>query len=154
MQSIQSMDQDRKILWAFSTLFLILAVLNVINLIATFAGGELTVPVIADAAATTQQMARISIIIVTVFVALEVLVLVYLGLMGLRQANGKPTGKSHIVIAKICMVFLVLALIIVIISFINAPGKDWIALCSALASVLFCVYYIRAAQHLLAQSKK
>lgn len=143
---MQEREQERKNLRIFSILFLILAAADVVNLIATFALGDWSVSAITQRAETTAGLARTSIIVVVTVVALEVLVLLYLGLMGLRQCNGKPVASTHITIAKVALVFLVLALILVAISFFSDPQKDWVALCTATASVLFGFCYIRSAK--------
>lgn len=145
------MVQHKKTLFAMSALFLFLAAANAVAFIASVAMGELTVAKIMEMAQTTQSIAQTSIIVTIVFFALQELVLLYLGWMGLRQCKDKPTGSSHIKIATVSVVVLALALAFEIVNIITANPKDWVGLCSAAASVLFGVYYIRAAKALKAQ---
>lgn len=142
------MEQTNRILYVCSTLFLLLAVLSVVTLVASFASGEMNVTTLAETAGVSEDLVKPVYIATIIFAVLSILALLYMGLMGLRQAQGKPTGSAHITIAIVCTVFLAIALIFELINFFNAPKKDWVGLCTCLASVFFAVYYIRSAKAL------
>lgn len=146
-------EQPRKGLYGFGIVFLILAAANLVSIIASFAGGQLKVENIVEQAQTTESLARTSIIIGICIAVVVILVLVYLGIMGIRAANGQSTGSSHIVIARICAVILSISFILVVISFFSAPKKDWVGLCTSAASVFFSIYYIRFAKIVRAENR-
>lgn len=142
----QDPNQDKKNLKILSILFLVLAALNVVSVIASYALGELSPAYLMEKTQVSESLARTSVTVVIVIAALSVLVLAYLGLMGLRQCKGKPTGKSHITLAKICMAFLFINVLSCLLSTINAPGDNWVDLCSSVASVIIGFAYIRLAR--------
>lgn len=150
------MEQHRKTLHAFSTLFLILAAVSLVTLIIPFAQGEFTVEHTMSQITTpdvSEGLVRGSIIGVLAFAALSILALLYMGVTGLRQYNGKPTGTAHIKIAKVCLVFLFISLFAMVFSLVNNPNRgwdDWVGLCTSLGSVLIAFMYIKAAKALKA----
>lgn len=136
----------------FSILELVLAAVNAVTLIIPWAQGQLSVSYIMEQATqmgqenVTEQIAKISIYSVIGFAVLSILILLFLGIQGLRQCSGQNVGSAHIVIARICFVFLALAALVEILALFNSPNKDWIGTLSALGSVLLCFYYIRIAK--------
>ena len=77
--------------------------------------------------------------------AIGVLFDVYLGIAGLRQANGTSKGKANIILATIVFVLALIGLIPMIISL----TKDQTSISSIFSSVLGLIimfYYIRYAR--------
>lgn len=145
LEPTQHVEQERRNLRVFSILFFVLAAIDAADIIIILAGGELNAAQIAEQAQVSESLARASAAVVIGIAILSILILVYLGWMGLRQYSGKTTATSHITIAKICVAFLVIGLIVSVLSIINSPAKDWIDLCTALAGVCIGMSYIRAA---------
>lgn len=156
------MEQEKRTLQAFSYLFLLLAVVNLILLIIPIAQGEFSVAALMeqvklqtpDVPDSVENLTRILLIVAISIAAISILMLVYMGYMGLRQYQGKPTGTSHITIAKICFVVMIIASISAFLSAVNGPLKswdNWVGLLTNLCSVLITGMYIKAAKSLKAE---
>lgn len=141
---------DRKNLRIFSILFLVFAAIEAIDLIIFLTGEGIDTAALAQQAQVSESFARTTAAVVIALGALSTLVLLYLGLMGLRQSKGQTTSSSHITIAKICMVFLVIVLISALVNVVSSPTKDWLELFSSMASVAIGLIYIRSAKNLQA----
>lgn len=147
------MGNEKNDLYIYSLLFLVLAVISVVDLIVSLVGGDLAVAKIIELTGTTEEIARVSVIIGVSIGVLSILFLLYLGIMGIRQVKGLRTGSLHIVLATIGVVFLAIALITEMYNIFTSPNKNWIGLLSSLGSVLIGILYIRAAKTLKKEEK-
>lgn len=106
-------DYKKAMKW-WGILCIIIALVNVGSVLFSYFQGDLKM--LTDLPAEYKTM-----VMVFFFVCLGLVVLVelYLGIQALRQSAGKYNGTSHITIAKIVSVVIVIAAIINIVGFIQ-----------------------------------
>lgn len=134
------MEKDKKILKTYSSLFLILAGINVYNLIYTLV---FNMPDISELNISKEVFIAISIGIITIIVLAEL----FLGIKGLKQAKGKAKGMGHITLAKVAFAFYVIGTIMLVVDFINKK-QDVISLLTSIGSALIIYLYIKSAKAL------
>ena len=69
---------------------------------------------------------------------------IYMGVMGLKYCKGTGKGKLHILLAKIGMVFSVLALVMSVVDLIGGAGTQDII--GEISSVCFIYWYLKLAE--------
>lgn len=142
------MEDTKRTLYVFSILFFIIAAVRVVDLIVALVGNQLTTSYIMQMAGVTEELAKTTLIATFAIVGVTILVLIYLGVMGIRQSQDKTTGSAHIVIATICVIILAIGLASTVYSFITSPAKDWVGLLSMVGSVVIGIFYVRSAKAL------
>lgn len=134
------MEQDKKMLKAYSTLFLLLAGVNVYNTIYTLV---FNMPDISDLEVSKEMFIGLSIGLLVIIVLAEL----FLGIKGLNEVKGKGKGTGHITLAKVVLVFYVIGTIFGIIDFINTK-QDIVSILTSIGSTLIIYLYIRSAKAL------
>ena len=153
------MEEHKKNLKITSYVIIILAIFNIVLMGISFATGELrenakklTEESISQTEGASEELGGVEDKVVDMAVygtigvaAVGVLFDVYLGIAGLRQANGTSKGKANIILATIIFVLALIGLIPMIISM----TKQQTSISSIFSSVLGLIimfYYIRYAR--------
>ena len=153
------MEEHKKNLKITSYVIIILAIFNIVLMGINFATGELrenakklTEESISQTEGASEELGGVEDKVVDMAVygtigvaAVGVLFEVYLGIAGLRQANGTSKGKANIILATIIFVLALIGLIPMIISM----TKQQTSISSIFSSVLGLIimfYYIRYAR--------
>ena len=153
------MEESKKNLKVTSYVIIVLAIVNVILLGIGFATGELrenakklTEESISQTEGASAELGGMEERVVDMAVygtigatAIGVLFDVYLGIAGLRQANGTSKGKANIILATIVLVIALIGLIPMIIS-LTKDQTSISSLFSSLAGLIIMFYYIRYAK--------
>jgi hypothetical protein len=94
----------------------------------------------------TKEMANVVVIISFVLSLVALLPQIYVGVKGIKIANGAPSGKAHIVWAIILAVFAAIAVISAISNLTKVLNFDAVltALDPAIDVVIYVFYYIYA----------
>ena len=159
------MEDNKKNLKVTSYVIIILAIVNIVLMGISFADGELKENAtklaeesISQVEGTSEELVEIKDRVVDIAVygvigatAVGVLVDLYLGIAGLRQAKGTSKGKANIILAIIIFVLAVMGLIPMIVSVV----KDQTAISSIfsnLASLLIIFYYIKYARKVVEEA--
>ena len=158
------MEEHKKNLKITSYVIIILAIFNIVLMGINFATGELrenakklTEESISQTEGASEElggnedkvvdMAVYGVIGIT---AIGVLFDLYLGIAGLRQANGTSKGKANIILATIVFVLALIGLVLMIIS-LTKDQTSISSLISSLASLIIMFYYIRYAKKVVEQ---
>lgn len=138
------MEKNRKELKSFSILILALVALSLIRAIVNVCLNG--VPQISATEGLTKEMIQVVSIIALVVSLLLLLPQIYVGVKGIKIANGAPSGKAHIVWAIILAVCAVIALISAISALIKAFNFDSILnlIDPAVDVAAYVFYYIYA----------
>lgn len=153
------MEENKKNLKVTSYVIIILAIFNIVLMGIGYATGDLrenakklTEESISQTEVASEELGGNEEKVVNMAVygtigaaAIGVLFDVYLGIAGLRQANGTSKGKANIILATIVFVLALIGLIPMIISL----TKDQTSISSIFSSVLGLIimfYYIRYAR--------
>ena len=153
------MEEHKKNLKITSYVIIILAIFNIVLMGISFATGELrenakklTEESISQTEGASEELGGVEDKVVDMAVygtigvaAVGVLFDVYLGIAGLRQANGTSKGKANIILATIVFGLALIGLIPMIISM----TKQQTSISSIFSSVLGLIimfYYIRYAK--------
>ena len=153
------MDNNKQNLKITSYIIIILAIINIVLMGIDFANGhlrenaaKLTEESISQTEGAAEELGGMEEKVVDIAVygalgvtAIGVLFDLYLGIAGLRQANGTSKGKANIILATIVFVLALIGLIPMIISL----TKDQTSISSIFSSVLGLIimfYYIRYAR--------
>ena len=149
------MEEHKKNLKITSYVIIILAIFNIVLMGISFATGELrenAKKLTQESISQTKELGGMENKVVDMAVygtigvaAIGVLFDVYLGIAGLRQANGTSKGKANIILATIVFVLALIGWIPMIISL----TKEQTSISSIFSSVLGLIimfYYIRYAR--------
>lgn len=144
------MKFDAKTLRIDSITIIILAILNVVMLIGQLMAEELSVASIMKLADTTQENARIFLIVCICIAGLLYLMTLIVGLLGIRQVAGKYKGKANVVLADILIVLNVISVIACI--FYISEGQMYIRnLTQGIIYIAFLVNYVMCAKRVKVQ---
>ena len=105
---------NKKVLKIYGILFIILAMFNLVSLGLNFSGSE-SLTAIENIPANILNV--LSGLIFSLII-IEILVELFLGIMGIQQSNGKYKGKIHITLAKIMLTLSVLYIVLMLPTFI------------------------------------
>ena len=129
----------------YGVLFLILAAVDVVQIVGMFLSGSSTMAAMMAAAGGDANIVNLSLKVLAVIFSIVVLLKVFLGVRGIQQSQGKSVGTAHIKLAWVAMVIVGIGFISNVVSLVRGQ-VDWVACCNALASVLILVYYIKEAK--------
>lgn len=139
------MKKNRKELKAFSILVLVIVAIELIRSII-----ELCIAGVPNASeipgGATEGMVRASYIIAFVLVFILAIPEIYVGIKGIKIANGAKSGKAHIVWAVILAILACVSLISAIVGMFSNFSVDDIfdVLGAAVHLALFVFYYVYA----------
>ena len=137
------MEKAKKNLKIWSTLYIILAIVDVVSLIGAYLSGDLKV------ANVSEKMQTAVLVIVVGLAILMALSKLFLGVQGYRQVNGKTKGTGHITFAKIIFVLSIIACVASIPNMINGFNYKTISdLCLNLFSALVVFDYMKQAKYI------
>ncbi len=153
------MEEHKKNLKITSYVIIILAIFNMVLMGINFATGELrenakklTEEYVSQTEGASEELGGMEDKVVDMAVygaigvtAIGVLFDVYLGIAGLRQANGTSKGKANIILATIVFVVALIGLIPMIGSLAKNP-TNISSLFSSLLGLIIMFYYIRYAK--------
>ena len=153
------MEENKKNLKVTSYVIIILAIFNIVLMGIGFATGELRESAeklaeesISQTEGASEELGEMKDKIVDMAVygtigaaVIGVLFDVYLGIAGLRQANGTSKGKVNIILATIVFVLAIIGLIPMIIS-LTKDQTNISSLFSSLLGLIIMFYYIRYAR--------
>ena len=128
----------------YSIAFLCLAAFTFLSYLFEFLVGSLSVDALVSTLNLNVSLVKTVIYIMAGIVALIVICEVFLGVKGLRQANGSGSGSSHIVLATIALVVSALGLIVQIVSAFQG-NLEWLTLLRSSTSVLIVIGYLQVA---------
>ena len=146
------MELKKRNLKIYSLLFLVLAIVGVVQLVLAYLQGDFNVSAIAQQTGASEQLALIVVIATLAFIAIVILLEAYVAVKGVKQANGTGKGASHITISKIMMVFIIISLAGNIYYIIKGQ-IDWLGLLRAIIGVLLVFGYIHEATALFAEQE-
>lgn len=139
------MEKNRKELKSFSFLVLVLVAMELIRAIIT-----LCITGIPNASeipgGATENMARVAYIITFVLVFIVAIPEIYIGIKGIKIANGAKSGKAHIIWAVILAIFAALSFISAISGIFSKFSIDGLfdLLGAGINLALFAFYYVYA----------
>lgn len=138
------MDKDRKELKSFSILILVLVALTLIRAIVSACVNGFQVNEVP--AGTTKELVQTAAIIAFVVSLLLLIPQIYVGVKGIKIANGAASGKAHLVWALILAVLAAIATISAISNLTKAFNFDAVlsALDPAIDVLAFACYYVYA----------
>lgn len=137
------MEKAKRNLKLWSTLYIILALVDVVSLIGAYLSGDLKV------ANVSEKMQTAVLVIVAGLSILMALSKLFLGVQGYRQVNGKTKGTGHITFAKIIFVLSIIACVASIPNMINGFNyKAFSDLCSNLFSASVAFDYMKQAKYI------
>ena len=137
------MEKAKRNLKIWSTLYIILALVDVVSLIGAYLSGDLKV------ANVSEKMQTAVLVIVAGLAILMALSKLFLGVQGYRQVNGKTKGTGHITFAKIIFVLSIIACVASIPNMINGFNYKAISdLCLNLFSALVVFDYMKQAKYI------
>lgn len=146
------MEKQKSTLINASAFFYGLAVLDIVQLVRALLNGSLKV----DAAVTgisepaAQTVVTVTVIVLLALSSIGMLLKLFLAIKGVRQAQGKGgNGRSHITLAKIMFVLLIIVLIGTI-SDVSKGAQNWFSLVSPVLSLIAAFFYIKSATALRA----
>lgn len=150
---------DRQALKIYSALFIFFALLDVVKAVFEAIDGAFSPENIAYAYNVTNEMAT-GVVIATITIMVIVFgAEMFLGLKGIISANSdSPTGRAHIVFAKVVMVLLVITLASQVYALFsngvsNAKVSDWLDLITPIATVVIMFGYISSAKKVEAEKQ-
>lgn len=137
------MERSKKALKATSIILLIFAVLELISIITLVAMGE-NAPSVKGYSFDAHTV-DILIGVVITFVAISLLINLFLGIKGLRVAKGLGKGKGHITLATILIVLYIISIVVGIIGAI-ASTHNWFGVIVEIVSLIILVIYRTSAK--------
>ena len=140
------MKYDAKTLKINSFVLVILAILDVVIMIGQIMANKLSVGKIMELANTTQQIAELSMAAFIGANSVVLLVTLSIGIMGLRQADGKFKGKVNIVLAEIMLVINFLLAAVAIYGLFKG-SNDFSSACQSVIYIAFYYSYIKCAKN-------
>lgn len=137
-------------LWIYSQLFIALAGINLFMLVWNFVDGSPNAAMLADAMGLSQGLVQGAVVFVAALAAIVILMELYMGYKGMKQAQGKGKGLGHLVVAKIAaVVVLIVAIADAYSLFSNlaaANFNSWASLLKTLCNLAIIVLYHHAAK--------
>lgn len=144
------MEKDQKTLKICSIIFIIAAVLNILEIIVEIISGSLgndTLSAIATVTEIPVSTLRISLAVSVIILAIEIIIKLFLGIKGLSAVNGNSIGKSPIILVKIGIVLMLISFIEDIIHAFSG-SLNIISVAITLISLVLLIFYQKSAKNL------
>ena len=144
------MKKDQKTLKICSIIFIIAAVLNILEIIVEIISGNLgsnTLSAIATVTEIPVSTLRISLAVSVIILAIEVIIKLFLGIKGLSAVNGNSIGKAPIILVKIGIVLMLISFIEDIIHAFSG-SLNIISVAITLISLVLLIFYQKSAKNL------
>lgn len=146
------MEKDQKTLKVCSVIFIIAAVLNILEIILEIISGSLgndTLSAIATVTEIPVSTLRISLAVSVIILAIEIIIKLFLGIKGLSAVNGNSIGKAPIILVKIGIVLMLISFIEDIIHAFSG-NLNAVSVAITLISLLLLIFYQKSAKNLSA----
>lgn len=144
------MEKDQKTLKICSIIFIIAAVLNILEIIVEIISGNLgsnTLSAIATVTEIPVSTLRISLAVSVIILAIEIIIKLFLGIKGLSAVNGNSIGKAPIILVKIGIVLMLISFIEDIIHAFSG-SLNIISVAITLISLVLLIFYQKSAKNL------
>ena len=144
------MEKDQKTLKICSIIFIIAAVLNILEIIVEIISGSLgndTLSAIATVTEIPVSTLRISLAVSVIILAIEIIIKLFLGIKGLSAVNGNSIGKAPIILVKIGIVLMLISFIEDIIHAFSG-SLNIISVAITLISLVLLIFYQKSAKNL------
>ena len=144
------MEKDQKTLKICSIIFIIAAVLNILEIIVEIIGGSLgndTLSAIATVTEIPVSTLRISLAVSVIILAIEIIIKLFLGIKGLSAVNGNSIGKAPIILVKIGIVLMLISFIEDIIHAFSG-SLNAVSVAITLISLVLLIFYQKSAKNL------
>lgn len=144
------MEKDQKTLKVCSIIFIIAAVLNILEIILEIISGSLgndTLSAIATVTEIPVSTLRISLAVSVIILAIEIIIKLFLGIKGLSAVNGNSIGKAPIILVKIGIVLVLISFIEDIIHAFSG-NLNAVSVAITLISLLLLIFYQKSAKNL------
>lgn len=146
------MEKDQKTLKVCSIIFIIAAVLNILEIILEIISGSLgndTLSAIATVTEVSVSALKISLAVSVIILAIEIIIKLFLGIKGLSAVNGNSIGKAPIILVKIGIVLMLISFIEDIIHAFSG-NLNAVSVAITLISLLLLIFYQKSAKNLSA----
>ena len=146
------MEKDQKTLKICSIIFIIAAILNILEIILEIISGSLgndTLSAIATVTEIPVSTLRISLAVSVIILAIEIIIKLFLGIKGLSAVNGNSIGKAPIILVKIGIVLMLISFIEDIIHAFSG-SLNIVSVAITLISLLLLIFYQKSAKNLSA----
>ena len=144
------MEKDQKTLKVCSIIFIIAAVLNILEIILEIISGSLgndTLSAIATVTEIPVSTLKISLAVSVIILAIEIIIKLFLGIKGLSAVNGNSIGKAPIILVKIGIVLMLISFIEDIIHAFSG-NLNAVSVAITLISLLLLIFYQKSAKNL------
>lgn len=144
------MEKDQKTLKICSIIFIIAAILNILEIIVEIISGSLgndTLSAIATVTEIPVSTLRISLAVSVIILAIEIIIKLFLGIKGLSAVNGNSIGKAPIILVKIGIVLMLISFIEDIIHAFSG-SLNIISVAITLISLVLLIFYQKSAKNL------
>ena len=144
------MEKDPKTLKICSIIFIIAAVLNILEIIVEIISGSLgndTLSAIATVTEIPVSTLRISLAVSVIILAIEIIIKLFLGIKGLSAVNGNSIGKAPIILVKIGIVLILISFIEDIIHAFSG-SLNAVSVAITLISLVLLIFYQKSAKNL------
>ena len=144
------MKKDQKTLKICSIIFIIAAVLNILEIIVEIISGSLgndTLSAIATVTEIPVSTLRISLAVSVIILAIEIIIKLFLGIKGLSAVNGNSIGKAPIILVKIGIVLMLISFIKDIIHAFSG-SLNAVSVAITLISLVLLIFYQKSAKNL------
>lgn len=144
------MEKDQKALKVCSIIFIIAAVLNILEIILEIISGSLgndTLSAIATVTEIPVSTLRISLAVSVIILAIEIIIKLFLGIKGLSAVNGNSIGKAPIILVKIGIVLMLISFIEDIIHAFSG-NLNAVSVAITLISLVLLIFYQKSAKNL------
>ena len=144
------MKKDQKTLKICSIIFIIAAVLNILEIIVEIISGSLgndTLSAIATVTEIPVSTLRISLAVSVIILAIEIIIKLFLGIKGLSAVNGNSIGKAPIILVKIGIVLILISFIKDIIHAFSG-SLNAVSVAITLISLVLLIFYQKSAKNL------
>lgn len=144
------MEKDQKTLKICSIIFIIAAVLNILEIILEIISGSLgndTLSAIATVTEIPVSTLRISLAVSVIILAIEISIKLFLGIKGLSAVNGNSIGQAPIILVKIGIVLMLISFIEDIIHAFSG-SLNAVSVAITLISLLLLIFYQKSAKNL------
>lgn len=146
------MEKDQKTLKVCSIIFIIAAVLNILEIILEIISGSLgndTLSAIATVTEVSVSALKISLAVSVIILAIEIIIKLFLGIKGLSAVNGNSIGKAPIILVKIGIVLMLISFIEDIIHAFSG-SLNAVSVAITLISLVLLIFYQKSAKNLSA----
>ncbi len=144
------MEKDQKTLKVCSIIFIIAAVLNILEIILEIISGSLgndTLSAIATVTEIPVSTLKISLAVSVIILAIEIIIKLFLGIKGLSAVNGNSIGKAPIILVKIGIVLMLISFIEDIIHAFSG-NLNAVSVAITLISLVLLIFYQKSAKNL------